>query len=169
MGIITDEMKTYMEEKAILAASLYIYVRSNGELIASSWARKENSPFTQQLNNIKTTSINECSKDSLKVLLKDLFEESLYYKEKGYDFVDFKDDVIGKMMKEDKKNKVIDGCLYLYIVYSRVEKYFDTITIQKMHQDGGAWGGSRKDSESFNSFSEEEMVDSLYKIIKNQI
>ena len=166
MDIISEEMKSYMQGKNILAASGYIYIRVNGELLASSWGIKEGSPFSHPLNNIKRLNKKECNKECLKSFLKCLFEESVYYEEKGYDFI-FDEDIIYKAIKEDKKNKVIDSCLYLYVVYSRVERFFDTITIQKLHRDGSAWGGGRDDKFTVNSSDEEEIVEYLYNLINN--
>lgn len=163
MNIVTNEIKNEMQEKGILAASGYIYIRPNGELIAASSARK--GPFTSQLNNIYTMNIKDCTKDDVAKLLAILYEESIHYQEKGYDFIDIKEDPIEKAMKEDKKNKVIDDCMYLNAVYTRVEKFFDTVMVQKMRRDGSAWGAGSKDTYRVASSEENKLVDYLYDLI----
>ena len=66
---------------------------------------------------------------------------------------------------KDKKNKVIDDCLYLTTSYTRVEKYFDTVSITKLRRDGSAWGGGVKDTFRVASSKEDELVDYFYNLI----
>ena len=163
MSIVTNEIKNEMQEKGILAASGYIYIRPSGELIAASCARR--GPFSSQLNNTYTMNIKDCTKEEVAKLLATLYDESIHYQEKGYDFIESKDNPVEKAMKEDKKNKVIDDCLYINAVYTRVEKFFDTIMIQKMRRDGSAWGAGSADTYRVPSSEEDKLVDYLYELI----
>ena len=165
MNIVTDEIKNEMKEKGILATSGYIYVRPNGELIAASNALRPNSPFSSRLNNIYTMNIKNCSRDDLEKLLYTLFDESLHYEDKEYDFIEIKDDPIEKAIKEDKKNKIIDDCMYLNAVYTRIERFFDTVMIQKMKRDGSAWGAGSKETYRVPSSEDDNVVDYLYNLI----
>ena len=165
MKIVTDELKNEMIEKGIVCLSGEIYIRTNGDLFAASTADRPNTPFSSQLNNIYTTNIKDCSRQDLANLLATLFDESIHYQEKGYDFIQIKDDPIEKAIKQDKKNKVIDDCLYLTTSYTRVEKYFDTVSITKLRRDGSAWGGGVKDTFRVASSKEDELVDYFYNLI----